>query len=164
MVDQADNTKVAAEKTKADPNKAQADADTKKTDAQKKYDAAYIEATKLSQDAIEAHAKADQKAKTPEQIAAEEADKKAAEAHAKAAALHPDRNAPADTPAGNTNPSGVKLNVPSNPAYAPGIPTNDEAQTVSLYHMSEDGTERVHTRVHPDMVGDFMRAGWRRVA
>jgi len=57
----------------------------------------------------------------------------------------------------------VKHNVPRSPAYAPGIPTDDESQTVSLFHMSEDGTERVYTRVHPEMVGNFMRAGWSRV-
>jgi hypothetical protein len=163
MVDQADNTKLAVDNKAKAEAKANSDAEAKKNEAQKKYETAYAEAMKLSQDAIDAHAKAEQKSKTPEQLAAEEADRKAADAHAKAAALHPDRNPPTDTRAGNTNSSGVKLNVPSSPAYAPGVPTNDEAQTVSLSHMGEDGTERVYTRVHPEMVGDFMRAGWQRV-
>jgi colicin import membrane protein len=180
MVDVVTNDKAAADaraKAAADAQKAQtaadekakADADAKyakdypeRAKAKKEYEAAQVEARKLQQEAIEAHAKAEQKAKTPEQVAAEDADKKAGDALAKAAALHPDANPPADAPAGHRSPGGIKLNIPASPAYAPGIPTNDEAQTVNLYHMTEDGTERAHTRVHPDMVGDFMRAGWRR--
>ena len=56
----------------------------------------------------------------------------------------------------------VKLNVPSSPVHAPGVPTHDEAQTIKLFHISEDGTSTVHTRVHPEMVGDYLRAGWSR--
>jgi hypothetical protein len=61
-----------------------------RAEQQKKYDAALTEARNLSAAALEAHAKAEHKAKTPEQIAAEEADKKADDAHAKAQSLHPD--------------------------------------------------------------------------
>jgi CubicO group peptidase (beta-lactamase class C family) len=135
---------------------------TDRAEQQKKYDAAHAEAVKLSAVAAEAHAKAEKKVKTPEQVAAEEADKKADDAHAKAAALHPDANPPAGAPAGNIGGRPVKLNVPGHPAYADGIPTDDESQTVSLFHTSEDGTSRVYTRVHPDMVGDYLRGGWSR--
>lgn len=161
---QADDAraKAAADEQKAssaEADKAKADADRAKQ--KKEYDVAAAEASKLTQEAIEAHAKADQKAKTPEQIAAEEADQKAAVARAKAAALHPDAN---PIVVDVTVPvQRVKLNVPGHPAYAPNIPTDDESKTVTLFHISEDGMSRVHTRVHPDMVGDYMRGGWQRV-
>jgi hypothetical protein len=128
-----------------------------RTEVQKKYDAAHAEAVKLSQAAAEAHEKADKKVKTPEQVAAEEADKKADDARAKAAELHPDKHAPA-TPA-----KPVKRgNDPVDPAYAPGIPTHDEAQTVRLVRTSPDSPMPVYTMVHPEMVGDYLRAGWSR--
>jgi hypothetical protein len=131
--------------------------DPGRAEAQKKYDAALAEVHKLSEAAAVAHAKADKKEKTSEQLAAEEADKKADDARAKAADLHPDKHAPA-TPA-----KPVKRgNDPANPAYAPGVPTHDEAQTVRLSHVSADHPEPVFTMVHPDMVGDYLRAGWSR--
>jgi hypothetical protein len=135
-----------------------------RTEQQKKYDAAYTDAMKLSGDAAEAHAKADQSKKTKEQVAAEEADRKASDAHAKAAALHPDAILPDNIPAATAGVMGaVRLNVPGRPGYAAGVPTDDESQTVNLYHISEDGKGKVYTRVHPEMVGDYLRAGWSHV-
>ena len=49
-----------------------------------------------------------------------------------------------------------------NPAHAPGIPTDDEAQTVKLSHVSADHPSPVYIMVHPEMVGDYLRAGWSR--
>jgi hypothetical protein len=63
---------------------------TDRAEQQKKYEAALAEARKLSAEAAAAHVRAEHKAKTPEQIAAEEASKKADDAHAKAQSLHPD--------------------------------------------------------------------------
>ena len=45
-------------------------------------------------------------------------------------------------------------------AAPPDIPTHDEAKTVRLFRTSRDGTPPSYTMVHPDMVGDYMRAGW----
>ena len=135
---------------------------TDRTDAQKKYDAALADAAKLSAAAVEAHAKADQKAKAPDQAAAEEADKKADDARAKAAALHPDTVAPVMF-VPPENRFMKRGNHPVNPVYAPGIPTHDEAQTVRLSHMSSDSPSPVFVMVHPDMVGDYLRAGWSHV-
>jgi hypothetical protein len=149
-----------------------------RTEQQKKYDVAHAEAVKLAADAVEAHEKANQKHKSPEQLAAEEADKKADDARAKAAALHPDVTSVGNTTVADANvllPHGHDPNMsagdhyaqkrgndPSNPKYADGIPTHDEAQTVRLSRTSRDNPTPVYAMVHPDMVGDYLRAGWGR--
>src|SRR5258708_31385095 len=107
MTDKSDKEALAAEA------KAHKAAEAEKSEAQAKYDAAHAEAMKASQQAAEAHAKAEKKEKTPDQIAAEEADKKADDARAKAAELHPDKHAPA-----SAVPPIKRGNDPINPAFA----------------------------------------------
>lgn len=53
-------------------------------------------------------------------------------------------------------------NDPANPKYARGVPLHDEGQTVKLSRVTPDSPVPVYTWVHPDMVGDYLRAGWGR--
>jgi len=145
-----------------------------RTEAEKAND----EALRLRQQAVQAHEKADEPEKTPEQRKAEELDAKADDARARAHALRPEGGADGDTtvadahvlvPAGldPETPAGAydavkRGNDPSNPKYAPGVSMADEHQTVKLERVSRDSKEPVYTWVHPDMVGDYIRAGWGR--
>lgn len=147
---------------------------TEPTEAEQAQD----EAARLQAKANEAHLEIDEAHKSPEQRKAEELDAKADDARARAAELRPEGGADGDTsvadakvlvglgtdpdmPAGDYN--AVKRgNDPSNPAYAPGISTKEEHQTVKLSRVTRDSKEPIYTWVHPDMVGDYLRAGWGR--
>jgi hypothetical protein len=147
-----------------------------KVDGDAEHQKALLEAHKLAVAAEEAQAKADQKAKSPEQAAADEAKQKAMDAHAKAMSLKPLGGMDGDTnvvdakvmvPPG-TDPAMAagdyravkRSNDPSNPAYAPGEPTHPEAQTVKLSRVTRDSPTPVYTWVTPGMRGNYLRAGW----
>lgn len=67
-----------------------------------------------------------------------------------------------DTPAGDV--MAVKRgNDPANPQPLPGISADYDGPTVRLSRITPDKPgEVVTTDVHPDMVGDYLRAGWSR--
>lgn len=141
-------------------------------------DKAQNEADKLRMQAEEARVKMEESKKTPEQRKTEELAAKADDARAKAENLRREGGADGDTSVADAHvlvpmgtdpemPAGdyraVKRgNDPSNPKYAPGVSTADEEQTVKLSRVSRDSKEPVYTWVHPDMVGDYLRAGWGR--
>lgn len=128
------------------------------------------------QKANEAKAKANEPQKTAEQRKADELAGKADDARAKANELDHEGGADGDTSAADAHlslplgtdpelPAGdyravKRSNDPSNPKYAPGVSTHDDDQTVKLSRVTRDSKEPVYTWVHPDMVGDYMRAGW----
>lgn len=68
-------------------------------------------------------------------------------------------NQPDDTPAGAVR-SSKRGNDPANPEYASGISQDPKDQTVKLTRTTPDSPEPVVTWVHPDMVGNYIRAGW----
>lgn len=143
-----------------------------KTPAEKARDEALL----AQQKAAEAKAKASEPHKTAEQRKADELAQKADDARAKAAELNNEDGRDGDTSAEEAHlalPLGVdpelpagdyravkRSNDPSNPKYAPGVPTHPEAQTVKLMRVTHDSKEPVYTWVAPEMVGDYCRAGW----
>ncbi|MDB5620523.1 hypothetical protein [Tardiphaga sp.] len=147
---------------------------TEKTEAEKAQD----EATRLAAEAAEAQAKANEPEKTPEQIEADRLTAEADDAKAKAAELKPEGGDDGDTsvaeakivlPVGTDPdmPAGdyraVKRgNDPANPEYAAGVSTHEDDQTVKLSRVTADSKEPIYTWVHPDMVGNYLRAGWGR--
>jgi hypothetical protein len=55
-------------------------------------------------------------------------------------------------------------NDPENPQPAPGLKDVDKDALVELHMTTSDNPDPANpkvTRVHPDMVGDYLRAGWR---
>lgn len=162
-----DRTDAQKAKDKADAQKAPA-----KTDAQKAQD----EALALQAKATEAHQKADAPKKTPEQVKADELSVKADDARAKAAEMSNTAGSDGDSTAEEAKvvlpvggdpemPAGdhwaVKRgNDPSNPEYPPKISQDPEHQTVKLSRVTADSKEPIYTWVHPDMVGNYVRAGW----
>lgn len=143
-----------------------------KTAAEKARDEALL----AQQKAAEAKAKANEPQKTPEQRKADELAQKADDARAKAADLSNEDGRDGDTSAEEAHldlplgldpqtPAGAyetvkRSNDPSNPAYAPGVSTDPKDQTVKMSRVTRDSPEPVYTWVHPDMVGDYARAGW----
>lgn len=145
-----------------------ADAPTTDTD-KAKADAAAAQAK-----ALDAQKKADDAAKTKEQLAADKAKVDADDASAKAA----EAEAAQATPQGVSTAADAKImapipgdmpadshmaqkfgNDPANPQPLPG--TDDEdGKTASLYRITPDSAEPVTIKVHPDMVGNYLRAGW----
>lgn len=163
-----------AEKTHAE-TQSEKTKDQKVTPVNKAHD----EALRLQAQANEAKAKADEQKKTEEQRKVDELLQKADDARAKAAELsRQEGDSVEDTTAEEARlalPLGVdpqlpaghyravkRSNDPSNPKYAPGIPTDDDSQTVKLSRVTNDSKEPVVCWVHPDMAGDYMRAGWER--
>lgn len=68
---------------------------------------------------------------------------------------------PADTPAGDHFAQKFG-NDPANPKPAPDL--DPDAATVRMSRVTPDHPEGpVFTDVHPDMVGDYARAGWNKV-
>lgn len=53
-------------------------------------------------------------------------------------------------------------NDPANPAPAPGLSPNPGVPVVRLSRKTPDNPDLVYTECHPDMVGDYMRAGWNK--
>lgn len=147
---------------------------TDRTEAEKAND----EALALQAKATEAQAKADAPEKSPEQRKADDLAAKADDAKAKAAELNNTAGADGDTTVADakvlvplgTDPElpvgdyrAVKRgNDPANPAYAPGVSTHPDDQTVRLVRVTADSPEPIYTWVHPDMVGNYLRAGWGR--
>lgn len=123
--------------------------------------------------AQEAQAKADEAGKSPEQKAADKAKAAADDARAEAAAVHaaPEPEAvtvdeakvhapvPGDLSAGHHRAQKFG-NDPANPAPANGDHADPDLQTVKLTRTSPDADAPVTTMVHPEMVGDYLRAGW----
>jgi hypothetical protein len=163
----------------AEPKKA----DAKKADADPRADAdeAEARAREAQQRAHEADAKAREANKTDEQRAADKAWQDADDARAHAAqAGREQRMNPEDggTPlinarvvAPNTphdEDSGHHWaqkfgNDPANPAPATGEHVDPDKMTVRLERITPDHPGApVVTYVHPEMVGDYLRAGWSR--
>lgn len=113
-------------------------------------------------------AKAENAALTAEERAALKAEADADDASAKEAELassQDDEDAVTDAslnvidpeiPAGDVD-AQVKGNVPQNPKPALGL--TETEQTVRMVIKRSDGPDSV-ADVHPDMVGDYARAGW----
>lgn len=136
------------------------------------------EAILAQQKATEAQQKADAPKLTPDQQKAADAQQKADDAKARAAAAGSFGGADGDTSIAEAHvvagsgadpemPAGAyeavkRGNDPSNPKYAPGVSTAPEDQTVKMERVTRDSPEPVYTWVHPDMVGDYVRAGWGR--
>lgn len=135
---------------------------TKKTTDQKAADA--------QQTAADLQAKADATTVTPEQAKADDAAQKADDLTAKAQEEKgADERTADETLAGEVNvidpeiPAGdhdaqVFGNVPQNPAPAPGLAP--AVETVRMVNDKPDGSQ-AFADVHPEMTGDYARAGWR---
>lgn len=139
---------------------------------------AAAEAHEAEKKAQEAREKAERDERTAAEKRADKAEQEADDARARAAeaqAGEPDGGlktvgeagvvAPhvaADTPAGDV--MAVKRgNDPANPQPLPGIPADYDGPTVRLTRTTPDKPgEVVTTDVHPDMEGDYLRAGWSR--
>jgi hypothetical protein len=148
------------------------------TDERTEAEKANDEALALQAKATEAQQKANEPEKTPEQKKADELAAKADDAKAEAAELSNEGGVDGDTSVADAKivlpvgtdpgmPAGdyraVKRgNDPANPEYAPGVSTHDDDQTVKLSRVTADSKEPVYTWVHPDMVGNYLRAGWGR--
>jgi hypothetical protein len=135
---------------------------TKKTTEQKAADAQQV--------ADDLQAKADATAVSPEQAKADDAAQKADDLLAQAQEEKGiDERTADETLAGEVNvidpnlPAGdhdaqVFGNVPQNPAPAPGL--DPAVETVRMVNDKPDGSQ-AFADVHPEMVGDYARAGWR---
>lgn len=135
---------------------------TKKTTDQKAADA--------QQTAADLQAQADATTVTPEQAKADDAAQKADDLTAKAQEEKgADERTADETLAGEVNvidpaiPAGdhdaqVFGNLPQNPAPAPGLAP--AVETVRMVNDKPDGSQ-AFADVHPEMTGDYARAGWR---
>ena len=147
--------------------------DDNRTDAEKAND----EALALQAKATEAQIKADAPDVSPEQKKADDLAAKADDARARANELSNQDGVDGSTvtdakvlvPAGTdpNMPAGYyeaakRGNDPANPKYAPGVSRDENDQTVKLSRVTADSPTPVCTWVHPDMVGDYIRAGWGR--
>lgn len=138
----------------------------RKTEEQKAQEQAAADAQK-AQELQEVADKGDQ---TPAEKKADEAEQKADDSAAKAQELDSQSERGGEvTTAGEVSvidpalPAGdhqaqVFGNVPLNPAPAPGL--TQSVPTVRMVNERSDG-EVATADVHPDMVGDYARAGWR---
>lgn len=171
---------VADKSPARDPAQApKADSGTKSSAGSSDPQKAADEAAMARQKAVEAQAKAADANKSDEQRAADKAVQEADDANARAAQAVRDARrgdsdkattvaeagvvAPhveLDTPA--THPRAVKLgNDPSNPMPANGEHSDPELMDVRIERVTPDKPGEVITGyVHPDMVGDYVRAGW----
>jgi hypothetical protein len=155
----------------ADREKALADQKAKKEEAAKLQ----TEAAKLRADAAEARAKADASKQSPEEQAAVEAERKATEAQAKAdeAERHAEvavapmtaGDAKVLAPVDPAMPAGHHLaqkfgNDPANPKGSKPEHDDPELKTVRLVRQSPDPRALIRTSCHPEMEGDYLRAGW----
>lgn len=123
----------------------------------------------------EAQAKAGDAKKSPEQLEVDKAAAEADQAHRKAmdtalAALGPKEPmtvtdakvmAPVPENMGAGDHMAQKFgNDPENPHIAKGEHADPELATVRLSRKMPDHPDMVYTTVHPEMVGDYLRAGW----
>lgn len=143
-------------------------ADQNTTTADPKVADATVNAKKLQEEA-------DRAKMTPEERAAKDAEREAALAKSQAAL---DANDPTVTPGDTVESAKVSVvgidpempashhmaqkfgNDPANPKPAAHIPDNYDGPTVRLTMDKPDVEGLVTADVHPDMVGDYMRAGW----
>lgn len=137
------------------------------------------EAGKAAATAAEDKAKVEEKKLTPEEKAARESAQKADDAAAKAAEA--DRAARGTTkpmtvedakvaaPVDPAMPAGHHMaqkfgNDPANPKSIPFTLPNGQSvpmeSTVRLSRKTPDHADLVHTTCQPNMVGDYLRAGW----
>jgi hypothetical protein len=135
---------------------------TKKTTDQKAADAQQV--------ADDLQAKADATTVSPEQAKADDAAQKADDLLARAQEEKAiDERTADETLAGEVNVIDPKLpagdhdaqvfgNVPQNPAPAPGL--DPAVETVRMVNDKPDGSQ-AFADVHPEMTGDYTRAGWR---
>jgi hypothetical protein len=155
----------------AEREKALADQKAKQEEATKLR----VEASKLQAEATEARAKASVGKQSDEEKAAIEAEKKADDAQAKAAeaeraahgATAPMTVADAKVlaPLDPAMPAGDHLaqkfgNDPANPKSARSEHDDPALKTVRLVRQSPDRPSLIHTSCHPDLQGDYLRAGW----
>lgn len=142
---------------------------------EKTVERAETTAQKAEAQAIEARRKIDEEAKTAAQKAADQADAKADDARAAAEQAKREEKgsigptsvdearvlAPVDRqrPAGDHHAQKFG-NDPENPIFAPGLDAED--RSVLLSRKTPDHPDLVYATVHPDMVGDYLRAGWNR--
>lgn len=133
-------------------------------------------AKKKADEAAKAAQEARDKAETQDQTSAEKqaavAEQKADDLAAKAAEVSGEDERTAEpSKAGDVSvidpslPAGdhgaqVIGNVPENPAPAPGL--KETSHLVRMVNEKPDGT-KAFADVHPEMVGDYARAGWRNV-
>lgn len=128
------------------------------------------QAADAEQDAADLQAKADAVELTPAEKKAAAAKQKADDLAAKAQEERGNDERSADaTLAGDVSVIDPKLpagdhdaqvfgNVPQNPAPAPGL--DPEVATVRMVNDKPDGSQ-AFADVHPEMTGDYARAGWR---
>lgn len=127
--------------------------------------------------ALEAEVKVDEAKMTPEQRDAEKAraeadDARAAAEKARADAAKPQGvstvtdakvAAPVDPDMPASHHMAQKFgNDPANPKPATAEHADEDKQTVRLTRITPDSPEPVTADVHPEMVGDYLRAGWSR--
>lgn len=169
-----DPVKTDAERAKEAEAKSKAD-EKAKTESS----AAHAEAHKLGVTAAEARAKADAETdpakKAEANKAAAESAQKADDARAKASdmdrvnreGIEPTTAVDAHTlgvvdpaiPAGHHRAQKFG-NDPANPPHDHTL--DPRADTVRMSRKTPDHPDLVYTEVHPDMVGDYARAGWNR--
>ncbi len=126
--------------------------------------------------AVEMQNRANDSTKTKEQLSADKAKADADNANAKLAQVTAEETAPAGVstaeeakimaPIPGDMPADEHMaqkfgNDPANPQPLPGT-TDGDGKTVDLYRITPDSPDRVTIRVHPDMVGNYLRAGWSR--
>lgn len=144
------------ETTEAKANRLAAEAQIAKDKAHDHRSLEERKADELSKKADDARAKADAEKSIDEGVTDEVGDTAAVDA----GNLLPG-NLPADLPAGDVR--AVKRgNDPANPAPIPGVSQDPKDQTVKLTRITPDSPDPVVTYVHPDMVGNYVRAGWGR--
>lgn len=137
------------------------------------------EAAQARVKATEAQAKAEDAGKSKEQIAADKAMADADDAMAKA--METQRANPSALPAATVGEARVAApvdpemglgdhhaqkfgNDPANPKIFKGEQADPEKCTVRLVMDSPDPPHVRETWVHPEMVGDYLRAGWAKAA
>lgn len=138
-------------------------ADVKAREAQEKADAAATDAGKTKEQvaADKAHQAADDKRAAAEQARTEEEAgteaTTAAEAKALSALREPDR-------AVGDHHAQKFANTPENPQLAPGLDPDAEGKVKLVLTTSDTLAvgEPAVAYVHPEMVGDYLRAGWTR--
>lgn len=140
----------------------------------KKMEAAAIEAHAADLAVIEAQKKMVEAAKSPEQKALDkaiaDADTKRAKAMEMQMSARPDALMSVDSakvlaPVPGDMSAGDHMaqkfgNDPANPKPGPHMSSAPESATVRITRKSPDHAELIETMVHPDMVGDYLRAGW----
>ena len=132
--------------------------------------------TAIQQEAIDARSEAEAARKSPEEREAEDAEAKAARARSETVAAEAEKNKVPDAmtvvearmlvPSADDVGAGDHLaqkfgNYPENPAPAKAEHADPALCTVPLHMTVPDSPlGRRTTKVHPEMVGDYLRAGW----